>query len=99
MNQDKIRRTKRLQGIVLKNTMDKTVVVRVERSFKHPGVFRIVKDSKKYYAHDHQNDCQVGDEVIIAETRPLSRMKRWRAEKILRRAVLINEEAESGDIK
>jgi small subunit ribosomal protein S17 len=96
MNQEKVKRTKRLEGIVIQNKMDKTVVVLVERSFKHPSLLRIVKRSKKYYAHDKDNACGIGDVVQIAETRPLSRLKRWRIEKILRKSLQQFDESESG---
>ena len=96
MNQEKVKRTKRLEGVVIQNKMDKTVVVLVERSFKHPSLLRIVKRSKKYYAHDKDNTCGVGDTVQIAETRPLSRLKRWRIEKILRKSMQHIEEVEPG---
>jgi small subunit ribosomal protein S17 len=77
--------------------MQKTVVVRVERSFQHPRIFRIVRRFKKYYAHDHQNTCDIGDLVVISETRPLSKLKRWRVERILKKAGLQPEKPESGD--
>ena len=99
MNQEKVKRTKRLEGTVIQNKMDKTVVVVVERSFKHPTLLRIVSSSKKYYAHDKDNTCGIGDVVRIAETRPLSRTKRWRVEKILRKSVQQFDEGESGVLK
>jgi small subunit ribosomal protein S17 len=97
MNQSNTSKRKRLQGTVLKNAMDKTVVVRVERQFRHPRVFRIVRQYKKYYAHDNQNTCQIGDVVLITETRPLSKLKRWRVEKILTKAAAQLPQSEPGD--
>jgi small subunit ribosomal protein S17 len=68
------------KGIIVSNKMQKTVVVKVERTFRHPKYGKVVTRAKKYYAH-HDNESaplQVGDEVQIVETRPLSKLKRWR---------------------
>lgn len=75
---------KRLQGIVVSNKMQKTVVVRVERQKFHPKFKVYYKIHKKYKAHDEKNECQIGDRVIIEETRPLSKEKKWRVVKIIR---------------
>jgi small subunit ribosomal protein S17 len=75
---------KQFVGRVVSNKMDKTVVVAVERRVAHPRYGKIVVRTKKYKAHDEENRCQEGDEVRIAETRPLSRTKRWRVVEILR---------------
>ena len=74
-------------GTVVSNKPDKTVVVRVERKFKHPLYHRIVKSSKKYMAHDEHNACQMGDVVRIIESRPLSKRKRWRVIEIVQKSV------------
>jgi small subunit ribosomal protein S17 len=66
-----------LQGIVVSDNQDKTVVVKVERRFTHPLLKKTVRRSKKFYAHDETNRYKVGDTVSIEETRPLSRLKRW----------------------
>lgn len=66
-----------LNGSVVSDKMDKTIVVRVERTFRHPTYSKVVRVSKKYYAHDEKNEAKVGDEVQIVESRPLSRLKRW----------------------
>ena len=66
-----------LTGTVVSNKMDKTVVVRVARIYRHPLYGKVVKVHKKYHAHDENNSCQEGDEVRILETRPLSKTKRW----------------------
>ena len=66
------------KGVVVSNKMDKTIVVRVSRTTRHPKFGKIVKRSTKCYAHDESGTCGVGDEVVIMETRPLSKMKRWR---------------------
>lgn len=71
-------RKKILTGVVVSDKMDKTVVVRVERRVKHPLYKKYVRRHKKYYAHDPKNECKVGDVVEIIESRPLSRLKRWR---------------------
>jgi small subunit ribosomal protein S17 len=66
-----------LQGIVVSDKQNKTVVVRVERRFTHPVLKKTVRRSKKYYAHDEQNEFSVGDVVWIEEHRPISKLKRW----------------------
>jgi small subunit ribosomal protein S17 len=65
--------------------MDKTVVVRVERTVRHPRYGKVLRRRKKYKAHDDANACHVGDLVRIVESRPLSREKRWAVEEIVRR--------------
>ncbi len=67
-----------LQGTVVSDTNDKTVVVLVERRFTHPLYKKTVRRTKKYHAHDADNSCKVGDVVRIEECRPISRKKRWR---------------------
>ena len=71
------------EGVVVSDTMQKTRVVRIERVFRHPKYERVVRMSKKLKAHDEANESRVGDRVLIEETRPLSREKRWRIRKIL----------------
>ena len=66
-----------LQGKVVSNKADKTVVVLVERRFKHPLLGKVVKKSKKYMAHDENNSAQIGDTVQLEECRPLSKNKTW----------------------
>ncbi|NET32807.1 MAG: 30S ribosomal protein S17 [Cyanothece sp. SIO1E1] len=73
-------------GVVTSNKMDKTIAVSVERRLQHPIYGKFVKKSKKFIAHDEQNECQIGDRVRIMETRPLSKRKRWRLVEILERA-------------
>ncbi len=74
-------------GVVTSNSMDKSVVVRVDRTVKHPVYLRYVRRSNKFMAHDEKNECNVGDTVEIVESRPLSSRKRWRVRKILRSGV------------
>ena len=79
-------------GVVVKDRMSKTVVVAVE-GFKHHRLYKkIIRRAKRYKAHDEENACQVGDKVLIVETRPLSRDKRWRVAEILVTAALPEEE-------
>ncbi len=78
---------KTLTGIVVSDKMDKTVVVRVERLVRHPIYHKTVKRRKKFKAHDEANQCGVGDKVVIIESRPLSRDKRWRVKEILAKAL------------
>jgi small subunit ribosomal protein S17 len=73
-------------GTVVSDKMDKTVIVKVERNYIHTGYDRIVRDTKKYVAHDEKDECKVGDVVSIVETRPLSKTKRWRVAAIVERA-------------
>lgn len=73
-------------GDVVSNRMDKSIVVKVETMIKHPLYKKYIKKSKKYMAHDPENDCNIGDKVEIVETRPLSRRKRWRLKRIVQRA-------------
>lgn len=73
-------------GTVVSDKMNKTVVVAVERKVRHPLYQREVLRTKKYKAHDENNECREGDVVRIMETRPLSRHKRWRVVEIIRRA-------------
>jgi len=75
-------RRKTRVGTVVSNKMAKTVVVRVERTFRHPFYDKVIKSAKKYYAHDEDaNSAQVGDRVTIVECRPISKLKRWRVVK------------------
>ncbi|PLX36906.1 MAG: 30S ribosomal protein S17 [Hyphomicrobiales bacterium] len=66
-----------LQGVVVSDKADKTVVIRVERRFTHPLFKKTVRRSKKYHAHDAENRFKVGDMVLIEESRPMSKTKRW----------------------
>ena len=74
------------EGVVVSDAMQKTRVVRIERVFRHPRYQRVVRVSKKLKAHDEANESHVGDRVLIEETRPLSKEKRWRIRSILTRA-------------
>ncbi len=73
-------------GVVVSDARDKTVTVLVAGSTRHPKYGKTVPTSKKYHAHDEQNDAHVGDTVRIVETRPLSKSKRWRVETVVERA-------------
>ncbi len=75
---------RRLTGVVTSNKMQKTVVIEITRTFRHPLYRKVVQLSKRIKAHDEMN-CQVGDEVQVVESRPLSREKRWVVEAILKR--------------
>ena len=77
-------------GIVVSNKMDKTVVVRVESRFPHPIYSKTMVKTKKYLAHDEMEQCNIGDEVLVQETRPLSKRKRWILTKILSKSSLIS---------
>ncbi len=74
---------KEMTGIVLNNTMDKTVKVLVERLARHKKYKKYIRYRKKYVVHDSHNSCQIGDKVRIIESRPISKMKRWRILKVI----------------
>ena len=73
-------------GMVVSDKMNKTRVIVVERAFRHPRYERVVKRTTRFKAHDERNEAHVGDRVLIEETRPLSKDKRWRIKEILERA-------------
>ena len=77
-----------MTGTVVSNKMDKTIVVAVETSVKHPIYGKIVKRTYKLKAHDENNECQIGDKVKVMETRPLSKDKRWRLVEVVEKAVI-----------
>ena len=77
---------KQRQGVVVSNKMDKTIVVLAKFKEKHPIYGKFVTKTKKYHAHDEKNECNIGDTVLIMETRPLSKTKRWRLVNIVGRA-------------
>jgi small subunit ribosomal protein S17 len=79
-------RRKSRVGTVVSDKMDKTVVVAVERQYAHPLYGKQVTRTKKYHAHDENNDYHTGDTVRIVETRPLSKLKRWRVVEVIERA-------------
>lgn len=76
-------RRKTFIAVVKSNKMNKTVVCEVERLEKHPKYKKYIRKKTKLYAHDPNNECQVGDKVLLMETRPLSKLKRWRVVKKL----------------
>lgn len=75
---------KKRTGIVINNKMDKTIVVRLDRTTKHPIYKRIIKQSSKFMVHDEKKEAKVGDRVKIQETRPFSKNKRWRLVEVLK---------------
>jgi small subunit ribosomal protein S17 len=75
-----------IKGVVVSSKMDKTIVVRAERLVKHAVFHKYIRRYVKYKAHDEQNSCKVGDKVLIIESRPQSREKRWRMLEILQKA-------------
>ncbi len=79
-------RRKMRQGVVVSDKMNKSVVVKVERTVTHRLYKKIMRRSKNYHAHDEENSCKVGDLVRIMECRPLSRTKRWRLVEVVNRA-------------
>ena len=87
MSEAKLKRT--LSGTVVSDKMDKTVTVLVERKVKHPLLGKIIRVSKKYHAHDENNEFHTGDMVIIEECRPLAKTKAWRVAKLLDKGAAI----------
>ncbi len=84
MDQRALRKTR--IGKVVSNKMDKTIVVAIENSVKHPLYGKIVKRTYKLKAHDENNECNIGDRVKVMETRPLSKEKRWRLVEVIEKA-------------
>jgi len=84
-------RRKEVVGEVVSSRMAKTIVVQVVRKKAHPFYGRVISKAKKFYAHDEKNDARVGDVVRLEETRPLSKLKRWRLKEVVRRAALAPE--------
>jgi small subunit ribosomal protein S17 len=84
-------RRKEVVGEVVSNRMRKTIVVQVTRKKAHPFYGRVIARHKKFYAHDEKNEAQVGDVVRLEETRPLSKLKRWKLKSIVRKAALLPE--------
>src|SRR5690349_769796 len=87
-------RRKSVVGEVVSTKMKKTIVVEVTRKKSHALYIRVVSHSRRFYAHDENNTAHVGDVVRIEETRPLSKLKRWRLLEIVRKAALVGVEAE-----
>ena len=73
-------------GVVVSNKMDKTIVVAIQDNVKHPLYKKIIKRTVKLKAHDEKNECSIGDRVMVMETRPLSKDKRWRMVEIIEKA-------------
>jgi small subunit ribosomal protein S17 len=84
-------RRKEVVGEVVSSRMQKTIVVEVVRKKAHPFYRRVVSKAKKFYAHDEKNEAHVGDVVRLEETRPLSKLKRWRLKEVVRRTALLPE--------
>lgn len=82
---------KEREGEVIAAKMTKTIIVRVQRRFAHPRFKKVVTAFKKFYVHDEKNEAKPGDRVRIAETRPLSKTKRWRLVQIVERAVVVEK--------
>lgn len=86
-NQNDLERGKRpeREGVVISNKMDKTVVVRVDKTFREPKYQKVITRGRKYYAHDESNSIEIGEKVLIKECRPLSKLKKWLVVKKLER--------------
>nr|UDP55575.1 ribosomal protein S17 [Schizostauron trachyderma] len=77
-------------GIVISNKMQKTIVIKVENRYSHPMYSKTLIRTKKYLAHDQLEECNIGDQVLVEECRPLSKRKRWKLVKILSKSSLIS---------
>jgi small subunit ribosomal protein S17 len=77
-------------GIVVSNKMQKTIVVKIENRYPHPIYSKTMTKTKKYLAHDQFDECNIGDQVLVQECRPLSRRKRWKLLKIISKSSLIS---------
>jgi len=86
-------RRKEVVGEVVSNKMNKTIVVEVTRKKSHALYGRVISIDKKFYAHDEKNEAHIGDVVRLEETRPLSKLKRWRLKEIIRKTALVPEVA------
>ena len=86
---DTHRRRRELVGIVVSNKMDKTCDVQVVRRYKHPKYKKYVNERQRYKAHDEKNETGIGDRVIIVESRPMSRDKRWRLQSVVEKAISV----------
>jgi len=78
---------RRLTGVVVSNKMQKTAVVQVEKSYRHPLYGKVVREAKKYMVHDAADECELGDTVVIVESAPISRHKRWVVQEIVRQDI------------
>jgi small subunit ribosomal protein S17 len=92
-------RRKEVVGEVVANRMQKTIVVKVTRKKSHPFYGRVIARNKKFYAHDEKNEAHVGDIVRIEETRPLSKLKRWKLKDIVRKTALVPEIVLEQDVR
>ena len=90
-------RRKEVVGEVISNRMNKTIVVEVTRKKSHPLYSRVISMGKKFYAHDEKNEAHIGDVVRLEETRPLSKLKRWRLKQIIRKTALVPEIVTGGE--
>jgi small subunit ribosomal protein S17 len=90
---------RKMTGVVVKDKMDKTVVIEVEKFLKHPKYHKYLRTKKRYKAHDEKNECKIGDRVMIMESRPLSKEKRWVVREIVKKdeLMLIREEVTGND--
>lgn len=98
---EKVAHKRKMTGVVIRDKMDKTVVVEVEKFHKHPKYHKYTKIKKRYKAHDEGNNCKVGDKVLIVESRPLSKEKRWIVKDIIKREepMPIEEEVSKDDTR
>jgi small subunit ribosomal protein S17 len=94
MEQKKDENRKKLTGVVVKDKMDKTVVVEVERVYKHSKYHKYLKSRTTCKAHDEENKAKVGDKVLIMETKPLSKDKRWVVKQIITQVAAVPEASE-----
>lgn len=88
---------RKMTGVVVRDKMDKSVVIEVEKFLKHPKYHKYLKTKKRYKAHDEKNECRIGDRVLIMESRPLSKEKRWVVKEIIEREELAGIQEKVGN--
>ncbi|OPX96785.1 MAG: 30S ribosomal protein S17 [Syntrophorhabdus sp. PtaU1.Bin002] len=87
---------RKMTGVVVRDKMDKTVVIEVEKFLKHPKYHKYLKKKRRYKAHDEKNECRTGDRVLIVESRPLSKEKRWVVKSVVEKEKLMLVQEEVG---
>ena len=82
-------------GLVVSNKMDKSIVVQIERQYRHPVYGKFIRKTNKFVAHDEKNECKIGDTVEISESRPLSKDKRWIVTRVIEKSVRSSHDSDA----
>lgn len=88
------RQIKNKSGVVIRKSGDKSIIVEVERFVMHPTYKKYIRKRKKFHVHDEKNVCQLGDKVVIAETRPISKTKKWKVSSVVAKGLYIEKGVE-----